>query len=608
MGKSSKLGTRILTFVIITFVIAITLIMGVTVYQINVYSDKNCEQQANVGVSVLNSKVEDIKMETASIVGFAAVDKEIAAAMKAGKTDDISASAAELQQSSGADFIIFTDALGAVLASAGLQNSLTDYSSNPNIGSALSGNTVTTIESDFVAHISAVTAIPVRNEKNEIIGTVTVGDVLDKEQLVDDLKTLCYTDFTIFFGDTRVNTTIVKDGQRQIGTKLSSAVADIVIKQGQAYNGHAEIVGSQYICAYLPLKNSSNEVIGVLFSGQPLAEAQALTNNTIMLAGAFSLFAILFIAVEMIIYLRRVLSNPLKKVIEASQKMADGDLTVSIDIKSKNEVGTLAKSFSDMAEKLRYLITGVNDSAKQIATASHEIADSSTSLSQGAVEQAASVEQLSSSLEEVLNMTKNNSQMADNASSLSEAAKNKCTESNDSMQNLLSAMTEIRHSSDNISRIIKVINEIAFQTNILSLNAAVEASQAGQYGKGFAVVAENVKQLANRSASAANEIADMIEESAKLSRSGSEMATVTADKLSEVLEQINEMNSLITKISVSSEEQTSGISQINNGIGQISNVLQTNSALSEQSSASSVELSAQAKALEDQVEVFKLDQ
>jgi len=195
--------------------------------------------------------------------------------------------------------------------------------------------------------------------------------------------------------------------------------------------------------------------------------------------------------------------------------------------------------------------------------------------------------------------------MANNASKLSEKAKNKCVEGNTSMRELLTAMNDISLSSNRISKIIKVIDDIAFQTNILSLNAAVEAAQAGQYSKGFAVVADNVKQLASRSADAASEIAEMIEESNKISKNGSDMASVTAEKLSEVLDIINEMDSLIIKISGSSEEQTKGIAQINIGIGEISNVMQTNSAMSEESTASGIELSRQAKVLKEQVEAFK---
>lgn len=351
-------------------------------------------------------------------------------------------------------------------------------------------------------------------------------------------------------------------------------------------------------------------VAGLIAVKTKLAQNTSKTNATdfrnqsVMMIVTIILGVLL--AIILGVFIANIISKPLKQLVGIANQIAAGDLDVTVDIDTKDEVGVLSKAFKNMAENINQVMMNINTAAEQVASGSKQLSDSSIVLSQGATEQASSIEELTASIEEISSQTRQNADNAKEANVLAETAKTNAMQGNDQMREMLKAMGEINDSSSNIYKIIKVIDEIAFQTNILALNAAVEAARAGQHGKGFAVVAEEVRNLAARSANAAKETADMIEGSIKKVESGTKIANETAAALNKIVDGIAKAASLVGNIAVASNEQATGISQINQGIMQVSQVVQTNSATSEESAAASEELSSQAALLKEQVGKFKL--
>jgi len=236
------------------------------------------------------------------------------------------------------------------------------------------------------------------------------------------------------------------------------------------------------------------------------------------------------------------------------------------------------------------------------ATSANEVSQTSSALAEGSSEQAASLEETSASLEEISSMAKRNADSAGRANQLARETRSAVDEGTKDVQAMNEAMEAIKASSDGIAKIIKTIDEIAFQTNILALNAAVEAARAGEAGAGFAVVAEEVRALAQRSANAAKETAQKIDDSVAKSRHGAEVCTKVATRLDEIVSKTREVDELVAEIAKASTEQTQGIAQVNIAVTQMDKVVQAGAARAEEGAAVAQQLSAQSISLQEAVE------
>jgi methyl-accepting chemotaxis protein len=298
--------------------------------------------------------------------------------------------------------------------------------------------------------------------------------------------------------------------------------------------------------------------------------------------------------------------EPIKESSMVLKEMANGNMDTCVNGDYKGEHSVIKENLNLTINNINKILWEVNDSANLLDEDSKKVLESSTALAQGATEQASAIEEITSSMGQLADQTRQNAIHSNKAKELSLEVKNNGTKGKDQMKNMLSSMQDMNDSSSSISKIIKVIDEIAFQTNILALNAAVEAARAGQYGKGFAVVAEEVKNLAERSSRAAKETTEMIETSIKKVESGTTIANETAVALNEIVNGVSKVSELSDGIAESSNEQATAISQINQAVAQVAEILNVNSEKVEGTTSANEELSSQANKLKTSLSKFAL--
>ncbi len=298
------------------------------------------------------------------------------------------------------------------------------------------------------------------------------------------------------------------------------------------------------------------------------------------------------------------MANNIEQNVDVLQRVAKGDMTAFVHIHSSQDI--LGKSLYHLVQSNDIVFNEIVEAAHTVASGSGQIATVSHSLAESATEQAAAVQQLSETIEHTSDLIQRNSEQTQRAKQITDKIKQDTEVSNQHMKQLVDSVMRIQEASQRISAVVKSIDDIAFETNILSLNAAIEAARAGSAGKGFAVVAEEVRSLALKSAEAAQESKALIQSSIDQAEQGSSIASESAKIFDAINDEIHQIVKIVEQISVLSNEQMEGISTVNQQINQISDAASNNAAISEQSSAASQGMSQQAEILRQNMAHFHL--
>ncbi len=460
---------------------------------------------------------------------------------------------------------------------------------------------------------------PIKDASGKVIGVLFIGTDISKNMAVlkDKIKAITIGETGYIYvinaadgkdqGKVLVHPT--KEGENLLETKSSDG--RFIVKEmleakegGMTYDWADKEGGAarEKLVQFHTFKPWKWLIVGGTYTEEVTREAAQLRNRYALIG----LVSLVVFAVSLFLLVRAVVSRPLARAEEAAERIAQGDLDVHLQIDNKDEIGLVLRSLNNISNKLSGVVGQVRAGAEQITTASSEIAQGNLDLSQRTEEQASSLEETAASMEELSSAVTQNAENASQANQMALAASGIAVRGGEVVAQVVETMGSINESSRKIVDIISVIDGIAFQTNILALNAAVEAARAGEQGRGFAVVASEVRNLAQRSATAAKEIKALIDDSVTKVETGSKQVEQAGTTMKEVVDSVRRVTDIMSEISHASEEQRAGISQVHEAVTQMDQVTQQNAALVEEAAAAAQALQDQAHELEEVVRIFKL--
>ncbi|MCX7749726.1 MAG: methyl-accepting chemotaxis protein [Clostridia bacterium] len=460
-------------------------------------------------------------------------------------------------------------------------------------------------------------------------GKLYKGDKLIHEDytIVDEVKKQTGSFATIFLGDTRVATNVLKkDGSRAIGTKAAENVINTVLKEGKEYLGEAKVVDIKCYTKYVPIKDTGGKIIGMWFVGINKQVVDAQIDKITTGIGIVNIIITVLGIIIIILFTHSIIKS-VKKIQETLKEAADGNLTLRTDLKRKDEFGLIGRSINMMLDKFGFLIkqikesSGLVDAASQeqknasleISQVSEQVASTVSDLAKGATEQAVSTEKCNIKIHEIVEGLQkiskgmeDSKELADHSKHAVEKAdqtvkyqKSKVIENRELATKVAGSIANLSERSQEIGNILEVIRNIADQTNLLALNAAIEAARAGEHGKGFAVVADEIRKLAEQSSSSVKQIDDIIKEvQGNIEHSVQEMGNmqgavdIQSQGLLETLKTFDEISTSVKAIISHIKEVSEACLLLTEDAKAASDAVSEIASISEETAASSEEVAA----------------
>ncbi|SMC43878.1 methyl-accepting chemotaxis protein [Sporomusa malonica] len=595
-------GKLIMSFVLVG-VLLVAMTMGPAIYLFSSTMQKINEDRAKQGMEGLFAILEGYKRDAVSYGSVLAENPAVIDAINAKDTTQVLAVLSPLLRQGKLDFATVTDTNGIVIARTHAPELKGDnINGQTHVRKALQGIAFSDIAAGTENKLGVSAAIPIRKD-GSVVGVLSVGYDMSKNEAVDQAKRLFGTEVTLFAGNVRSSTTIMQDGQRVVGTKLSETISTKVLQEKQQYIGEADILGTRYITAYRPLLGADNSPIGVVFAGQAVSEAAQARNQLIYTITGIAIVALLAASGLARMIAKRI-ADPVRELADSVEKVANGDLTSTVTVNTKDEVGVLAQGYNTMVSQLKNLITRVNTltqsvaasseqltaSADQSALAASHIAATIVDVAQGSEHQLEAVKRTITVVEEMVTGIRH---AAANAKSIATSAAQTVAVAVEGRRTLDTAVSQmistekvvadstakvnrLGQRSEEVGQIIGTISAIAGQTNLLALNAAIEAARAGEQGRGFAVVAEEVRRLAEQSADAAKQISSLImniqretydavsgmQEGSRQVAAGSQVVRQAGESFAIIVSQVEKVTKEIGDISTAIHQMTTGSQQI----------------------------------------------